>query len=729
MAFPFIIVHPYLHSVSNLSVAHLLGMRPFRALRHRCDFRMVVARSSKLHCWLCPRGHLKYMRVLALLICCLLAEALPATISHAECPNSSPDPDRILCEPVTPPVAPRPGLASPGQSDSASGNFATSIQIGDLPIPIQYNSQDPVTTGPFGARMTFLGSLSVINNSAGAVAFDTSLNLGDNSGGILLIDGAGTRFRFTKDGDKWTHPYSLQGEISFIERNPSGAGYQLVDDNGTKVTYEAGYVGKFYPSKIIEPNGLTTSIEYRDGLPTRISLPEGKAWTLTYNSEGRLAQVKDAFARITTLEYAGNNLVAVRYPGDEGYALGYANATGVNAALLTTIGTRSKHKFEYETEPVIRGAASLIRYYTGGILASHEYQPDVYLGSSSLGRLRTRYTYQGSSVLVEYGRMEPQSDENSRDRIFNSWRSWVEIYRNHPVLGAALSEQRAGNAPSEQNLGIRTGSFTWDQSGRLVSFTDSMGVMSSYTYDQRGLVQSIASASSIVTEIASRQPIFPYSPTEIKVSGSGGLYTRSTYQYDDKFNLTLAVSYDQAGVERVRKTYGYVDGFPTRVLTTSSSSATYDRIYPWRILSTSGAAGAATYEYDPLGVVNKISTALGTTSLRYDYGSSNPTDPLIRTWVESPFMTREFSVQRWDTASGIQTASSSLRSSLSGGAQIATQHQIQTKPDWGGSLSATTSNIAQGDGSLRQKSVERRNASGINQVPSVVSQVDLAPVS
>ena len=422
---------------------------------------------------------------------------------------------------------------------------------------------------------------------------------------LILPDGGRVHYVRTSPGTGWTDavfkstatPTPFYG--SQITWN--GDGWDLTLKDGSVYVF-----GENAPLQAIRDRygntvTITRSSGGQTGNITRITSPNGRWISFTYDASNRITQAQDHLGRIVSYTYdASGRLWKVTDP----------------VGGLTTYTYDASHRMLTITDP--RG----ITYLTNAYDAS---------GRVSLQTLADNGTYQ-FAYTVSNGKVT-QADVtdprgNVRRATFNS-------------DGYPLTETRALGASEQQ-------SFTYNRqagSNLLLSVTDPLNRVTAYTYDTAGNRTSVTNLSGTANAVTTS---FTYEPIFNQVASvTDPLNHTSSYVYDGKGNLITATdplnrtanfSYNAAGqltaaTDPLNHTtqYGYDQGYLATVTDALGNiSKRFTDIAGRPIALTDPLGNVVRIAYDAVDRISQIIDPLGgTIAFVYDANGnlSSVTDP------------------------------------------------------------------------------------------------------
>ncbi len=162
---------------------------------------------------------------------------------------------------------------------------------------------------------------------------------------------------------------------------------------------------------------------------------------------------------------------------------------------------------------------------------------------------------------------------------------------------------QSGNILSETNELGETTTYRYDNVGNILQRVTPGGHKTTYTYDETGqLVKSVDPVGNTVS--------YEYDDKGNPIVIKGADESNGTYEYDDKDRLTKAISV--LGQEKVYEYDKY--GNPTKETITELGSKTYKYMYGKKVSETDRLGNKLEYKYDQFDNMEEVSDSLGTHS-------------------------------------------------------------------------------------------------------------------
>jgi RHS repeat-associated protein len=485
-----------------------------------------------------------------------------------------------------------------------------------------------VTTYTFGV----FGDLPLVTQVDGPCPCgrpDTAIDYDTQGRRIRETDALGHVTRYEHDADgNLTQVTDALGQVTASTYNAFGQVLTTTDPTGatTAFAYDAttgflrqvtdalGHITTLspdphnLPGAITDPRSHTTAFAYADtGLLSSITDPTGATTTFTYDPAGRLLNTTDAAGGSTRYTYDGRGrLLAVTDPVGAVTHFQY-DAAGNRIGLTDPKGRQTTYTYD---------AANRLTALTDPAGAATRYLYDTEKNLLSVTDAKgnaTTFAYDDRNRLVR--RTDPLGASESF-----TYDATGSLTTRTDRKGQTLTYAYDGlNRLTQKTLPDgATVTYTYDPLGRLLNATDSNGPLV-FTYDLLGRVQSTTSQDS-------RTLHFSYDPTGNHIGLQDETGHVTSYTYDPRNLLTtladprtgtFSFKYDRLG-RRTALTR------PNRI----GTSYTYDPASRLTGLSHGGHWGpfeALSYTYDPAS--NRLTDTRNRLSHQYAY---DPLDQLIQ---------------------------------------------------------------------------------------------------
>ncbi|HLO29543.1 MAG TPA: RHS repeat-associated core domain-containing protein [Anaerolineales bacterium] len=423
-----------------------------------------------------------------------------------------------------------------------------------------------------------------------------------STGIIMLRRGDGVPAYFQDMDADLTYDASVPfTKESWIEKQADGTYIRHLRKGGYETYDNAGRL-----TSLVDAFGNTTTLG-RDGSHrlTSIESPGSRSLTLTYNASNRIATLSGPAGLIATYSYdASKRLEKVTYADDRGYTLSYDS----NNQLLT------------------------VSDLSGKVLETHTYSGNKAI-TSEISDGREKYT-------LSYKPLQTTVTDALGNATTYDWTNIAGMKHVTKITGPCASCGSDGN---------QTQQWTYDDRGRVLSYTDGNGNQTTYVYDANGDLISETDADkntttytigsdgrrtsmtvkSVVNLAQDKVTLYEYDRGNLKTQTEQGLlgdgtqhiYTTS-YAYDTAGNLT-SIDGPRTDVSDVM-TFGYDSqtGDLTSLTQPQEGTTSYSNFtplgQPQTVTDPNGLV--TTYKYDPQRRI--LSTAIGGDTTIYTYTPS-----------------------------------------------------------------------------------------------------------
>ncbi len=484
----------------------------------------------------------------------------------------------------------------------------------------------------------------------------------------------------TKTGEKsiqsaYTTDSAIVTRTTSYEYDKAGNLIKETDCNGRSIQYT--YDASNRAIKATDKEGNTTRTFYdEEGNVVKIVQPEGynlaaddgQGETYTYDSMGRLVEVKDASGTMVQRNvYDTDSLLTAAYDAS-GKAVEYTCDIGGRTTVITTPRAREAGK---ASEIYTYDAMGYITSITDGEGNTTLYENDMWGNTikaidpngvitkytyDALGNLTcvtdgkgnsTVYTYntlnslssitdaQGLTMQYKYdreGRLTKETDRNGT-RLEYSYNSDGNLIRKQ-IHGSEEYEQFLYNKDGSQLAAInrncietytytpngtiksitRNGKtlleYSADKNGRIIRATDSEGDTTGYTYDAAGRLKKVTDNEVVAAT-------YNYNEDSTIASIHYGTGIKAAYSYDSDKNVIALTNKKSDGSILDAYSYTY-DNNGNQLTKTENGVATtyaYDKLE--RLIRENGTA----YTYDNAG--NRLTKFDGVSTISYSYDAKN----------------------------------------------------------------------------------------------------------
>lgn len=551
--------------------------------------------------------------------------------------NPSPDNGGGPPGPPQPPCPVCPTADPPSPSAGEPVDLSSGI--------VNYNSTDLAINGGRGS-IAIIRTYRTLSGNPGPFGIGTSFNYGYQLGTFAYLQGQGIITLATPDGNQFT--FNQQTDGTFINTTVPALRGAVLTANQASGTYILKWrEGSTYQFQ-------TTSFGGRDAFLTSMTDPNGNTTTLTLNPSiaGQITQITDPVGRSFNLTYDTFNRVT-SITDSTGRAVSYTyNSQGRLATFTDAIGGVTNYTYDSA------GNLASITDPRGVVTEQNTYD--------SNGRVVSQTEADGSTLSFSYTLANPMvSTSPVLQTIVTDPLGHQTTYRFDPqgfllnVTDASGQQTTLMRDPGHNNLvsayeGTATCavcgdpahgdvSYTFDQVGNVLTKTDALGNMTTFTYDARfDKVTSITDPLGDTTTFTYDSAGNLLSQTDPNGNATSFAYNSfgQITQITDPLGNVTKFSYDAfanliSAADALGDTASTVYDALSRPLQTvdalgRKNQTAYDVL--GRLVSQTDAQGNAThFNYDAVGNVVSVTDAKGNrTSFSYDGVSRllTRTDPL-----------------------------------------------------------------------------------------------------
>ncbi len=360
-----------------------------------------------------------------------------------------------------------------------------------------------------------------------------------------------------------------------------------------------------------------TSYAYANGLPIRVTDPEGVVYTLGYDAASRLTSITDADNNTTTLTYDGvDRLTSVTNPlghrvsmtyNSRDNLLTFTDANGNvttrtydgNGNLISQINALGQQtRYEYDAEE------RLIRVIDAGSAVTQ-------LGYDASGRLISITNPLGQTQTLEY---------DAADNLLKR----VDAF-GKPVM--SLNYDELNNLTEVSDALANRSTFDYDALSRLVQSTDPVEAATQFRYDDiNRLVESVDALTGVSSQgfdaDGNRDSLTDPNSNETRFDfDKSGRLVQETLATADQVNYTYNARNLLASVTNRRgqqRQFEYDAGGRITRWTDPDGSVSFTYDANGNVLTVTDSNGTITREYDKLNRVTKYTDSQGNT-LQYAY--------------------------------------------------------------------------------------------------------------
>ncbi len=451
------------------------------------------------------------------------------------------------------------------------------------------------------------GHISDIQDAAGRV---TQFNV-DTFGNLVSIT--------APDGNATSYAYDANHLLT-TEQNPRGASTQYVYDNYGRLKQTispAGATEQLYPDYT---NGLINELPGNGTLATHFNFSDvesravnalGQTKTVKTNTKGFVIQKTDALGNITSYERncACGAPTKITYPNGRVVTMTY----DANGNLLTRTEEATGAATTYTYEPDFNQVASITDPRGNVTQMTYDANGNLIQTTDALGNI-TSMSYNAQGQLTHI------TNALNETTIFSYNPATGNLLSITDPLGNATSYtyDAAGNLLTSTDAEGHITSYTYDAMNRLLRVTDSNNNTTNYEYDATGNLIKVTDAKGQITQ-------FAYNEDNMLVSATNPLgYTR-IYSYDANRNL---VSTTDAESQTINYAYDALNRLIQKTLP-DNSTTDYRYDEAGNLLNIYAPRTLIVMEYDLLGRLKSSSTLVNTRDDEFANYVSLPANTVI----------------------------------------------------------------------------------------------------
>jgi RHS repeat-associated protein len=483
-----------------------------------------------------------------------------------------------------------------------------------------------------------------------STAYDESVKV---FGGLVmqLTLRDGRAVYFTRESTSAAFTVVEQDFHDQLSQNPDGS-FTLAFKDGRSHQFNAA--GKLI--SLADRNGNQTPLTYGAGNRlSSITNPFGRVLDVTTDTNGQVLSIADSLGTVATYVYgADHELLSVTYADNSRFQFAYGYSPDLVLLSVTDAlgNVVESHTYDW------MGRALTSEKQDGVERVTLNYVSDVETDvTDALGRV-TKYFLDKTKGRNLVTRVEGMcSCGGGSGSQVQTWEydAQFNVLTKTDALGRTktYTYDGSGNRLTETDA-KGTVTYTYNQLGEVLTFTDQLGGVTTFTYDAQGRLLSIKDALN-------RTTVMTYDSHGLLLSVTDARNNRTEFSYDANGNLTqkkdalnhitafvsdargrlvsttdalnnsTAFAYDAAGrLENVTRadsthvtaTYDLA-GRRTSVTDPRQNSTTYAYDGAYRLLTVTDAANqSTTYSYDLMSNLASVTDALGRTT-NYEYDDFN----------------------------------------------------------------------------------------------------------
>ena len=379
-----------------------------------------------------------------------------------------------------------------------------------------------------------------------------------------------------------------KGDYSTLVQNADSS-FTITEKDGLKRNFAANGLA----TTIIDRNGNTISFSYTSGKLSSITDANGRTALFSYDADGKLISITDPKANSYSFSYTGGKLTTVTHPDTGQWNYSY-NSNGLLASKtdpegnLTSYSYDSNNRLSVATDPNSRTLS-----YTHAATAPAGKVPDSYPIAVVAAKPLTYTAKDGNGWSYSY------------EALTENILSITDPLGN--VTSYTYDTQ--GNLLTRTEPGIGTTTYTYDSKGNVLTVKDPLNQTTSHSYNSFGQVLTINGAPGSYA--------YTYDATGNLLTATNPANETTSYTYDSKGNLLTITD-------------------PRSKVTTLTYHATTNDLLTVTLPTTGNPPVAALYQltHDANGNLLTVTDALGKVTT-YSYNSGNQvatvTNPLGKT--------------------------------------------------------------------------------------------------
>lgn len=303
---------------------------------------------------------------------------------------------------------------------------------------------------------------------------------------IFFTDSDGSEYIFGKDGNTWkTYGTFQKKKLSLVSYG----------SEGIRIKYSDGYIKDFDSYGILlreeDRNGNLIVYENEKGKITKIELPSMEKLTVTRNSDGHITKISGPISGTASYEYSGNKLTGVT--DNSGIKVTYSyDSEGNITSIGKADGTKVSIKYEKDSYTGRSVCKSVTNENNQNESFAYNYQNGKVSHKNTSGNTES-YELSADGFITKY------TDENGNVvQITPSANGLIQtITRNGNRIDYTYDE----NFNPVKAVFSRGGSeeMKYNSFGQLKSLKDRDGFIQSYTYDDKGNITGVYYCGTLIT--------------------------------------------------------------------------------------------------------------------------------------------------------------------------------------------------------------------------------------
>lgn len=427
----------------------------------------------------------------------------------------------------------------------------------------------------------------------------------DQRGNLLAATGptgGTTRYAYNRSGHLVSMTSPTGGEYR-IETDAAGLPVAKTDISGAVTRYRRDGSGR--PVETTDPVGGVRTFEWTlEGRLARRTSPDGAAESWHYDAEGNLVEYADPMGRTTKYEI-GQFGLATAETAPDGTRLSFDYDTELRLVAVTN-PQGLVWRYEYDAagqlvaETDFNGHTSRYHYDAAGALSS-----------------RTNAANETTSYLRDLAGNVTEQRSSGKDTSFRYDAAGRLVYARNPDAELVITRDRAGRVTAETCNGA-TINFGYDEAGRPTYRRTPSGAESVWTYDSRGLPETVRIADQTVR--------FTHDPAGRQVDRrlDTGLALAQSWDLNHRMVSQTLTVHPAGTTLRHRLWRRRIDGNLTGVDDSQVGSRRFDLDPNGRVTAVTGDGWSEGYAYDPSGNLSEAIWPTTPESYPADHDAQGP---------------------------------------------------------------------------------------------------------
>jgi RHS repeat-associated protein len=350
-----------------------------------------------------------------------------------------------------------------------------------------------------------------------ATAYDESILAYDNNM-VRFNQGDGRAIYFARPVGSSDGLAPLEGDFHGSLSQNGGSGFTLSFTDGSAQEFNSA--GKLL--SLNDRNGNTTTLTYGgNGFLSSVTDPFGRVLTVTTNAAGQVTSISDTLGTVATYLYGGSSeLLSVIYADNSAFNFSYDGSLRLTTVTDALGNIVESHSYDGQGRALTSEKQGGVEHYSLSYVSSTE--TDV---TDALGRI-TKFTFdttKGRNVVTKVeGLCSCGGGNNSQVQTW-TYDSQLNVMSKTDALGHVMSYSYDGNGnrlTETDPTGTVTYTYngfaevltrtdqlnfvnanTFDGTGKLLTTTDALGNATTFTNNARGQMLTATDARGKVTNL------------------------------------------------------------------------------------------------------------------------------------------------------------------------------------------------------------------------------------